>query len=88
MYFGVREFRPLAWHQLSRRGGRQTQDGLPEAHPTKNIFWLVVEPPIWTILVKIGNDPQIRGENEKYLKPPTSQKLEVDGEPMIFRFNI
>ena len=36
------------------------------------INWLVVEPPIWKLLVKLDIFPNFRGENKTCLKPPPS----------------
>ncbi len=37
--------------------------------------WLVVEPPIWKIFVKLEIFPKVRGENKKCLKPPPRWEL-------------
>ena len=41
---------------------------------SKLLYWLLVEPPMWKILVKFGNPPQ-KWVKKTYLKPPPSLHL-------------
>ena len=42
--------------------------------------------PIWKILVKLGNFPNFRGENKKYLKPPRRVYLKLRLNGVIWMF--